>query len=570
MKRTLLLFFICVNLFASLDVYGQMWEWAKGARTRESEAYFGATDLYGNVYAAGNLWTGINIDTAYIASLGYSRAFLIQFDSSGHMKWHREASGGITLPCGITTDGNANAYFLGTYDSVVQFGTHTLTSAPSHFFHYFLVKFDMMGNVKWLKGLGNEIGAGNDQGTNNITTDLNGSIYILGTFTNNPTIGGFSLTNAATDSTTDILLTKLDSSGNVIWAKSYGGKRFDVPSAIVVTKSKNIYIDGTYNSDTLSFGVNQLIDTGAAYPHYYTGMFLAKLDSSGNPIWARGSGGGGLGDYFSGIASNSDEDVFVTGSYTGSAITLDTQILPKPPAGSYGFLGKYDSSGNILWAKLMQGQHVMPWSVTVDRCDNLWIVSNMGSGNIQTSDTIDGHILAPIPGNDNPNFIAGWTKSGTFIDAIALPTGSTDDPNAISADNYGNLYVVADNETLATMILGHDTLTNTSSNENMFIAKYNPNFCNPILDVPVNNTSQTSILLYPNPANNECTIRYDGNIILGTTMIIYDMAGRLVLSCPLANNITTIPLTELNPGVYQCRIIAEGKDMVTKKLVVMR
>ncbi len=48
------------------------------------------------------------------------------------------------------------------------------------------------------------------------------------------------------------------------------------------------------------------------------------------------------------------------------------------------------------------------------------------------------------------------------------------------------------------------------------------------------------------------------------------MADRLIRTYPLTSNISTLPLSELRPGIYQCSIVADGRDIVTKKLVVIR
>jgi type IX secretion system substrate protein len=86
---------------------------------------------------------------------------------------------------------------------------------------------------------------------------------------------------------------------------------------------------------------------------------------------------------------------------------------------------------------------------------------------------------------------------------------------------------------------------------------------------PVNiNKSETGI--YPNPANSECTISYFGTLYDKASVAIYDITGRLMHTYKLTGPSTTISIADMPPGMYQCRIDADGMGVVTKKLVVMR
>ena len=83
-------------------------------------------------------------------------------------------------------------------------------------------------------------------------------------------------------------------------------------------------------------------------------------------------------------------------------------------------------------------------------------------------------------------------------------------------------------------------------------------------------TTSHSITLYPNPAYSECTISYSSTLYNKASIAIYDITGRLLLTQPLTGTNTTISIASLPPGIYHCRIDADGSGIVTKKLVVMR
>ncbi len=85
-----------------------------------------------------------------------------------------------------------------------------------------------------------------------------------------------------------------------------------------------------------------------------------------------------------------------------------------------------------------------------------------------------------------------------------------------------------------------------------------------------NNYFGELLSLYPNPANTECTITYNGLLSLHAGIAIYDLTGRLMHTYPLTGSSTTISIALLPPGMYVCKIDADGSGAVSKKLVVMR
>src|SRR5947207_3293086 len=92
-------------------------------------------------------------------------------------------------------------------------------------------------NWLWAKGIG---GAGNDNG-NSITIDASGNVYTTGFFEDtvdfDPGAGIFNLTSDS--GSDDIFISKLDSSGNFIWATAMGGTGADVGNSITVEASGN-------------------------------------------------------------------------------------------------------------------------------------------------------------------------------------------------------------------------------------------------------------------------------------------------------------------------------------------
>ena len=541
---------LALFVLTAQHTYGQGWQWARGASMPSgTEGNYCATDAFGNVYGSGNHWGAINFDSVSVTGAG---AYVVKYDSSGNLKWaistNTVASTSGTL--GLITDLFGNVYLLGIHDTTLTFGSHTITSPGPHNNYYFLAKIDSSGNVKWLKNIGNLASLYAPNGSNCIATDNLGNIYVTCIYSANATISGYTLVSSGQN---DVFVGKFDSSGTIIWAKGYGAgiAGSALPSGIAVTPTHKIYLSGSFNKDSLLFGTHLLVDISTT--HMYTTGFLAKLDSNGNAIWARGTGGSDGGDDFMGLATNTAEDVFFTDSYFGSVLHLGSVSLPNPPSGTYGFLAKYDSSGGVSWVKLMKGNFILPFMSAIDPCGNIWIISAMGEGHLTTNDTIDGHILVPPSINGEPNFIACWSNTGTFLIASAISSGSTDDPNSISLDKCGNVYIIADKEYCDTLIIAHDTFI-TVGGESMFMAKYNPNFgcgCNGDITSLKDPRRNEGVIIYPNPTSTALTITSPDKI---TSIAITNLLGQTLYTHAYDAPQVQVDVADLPPGMYFVRI----------------
>ncbi len=456
-------------------VNAQVWKWGKGASGGLSEGYYCSTDASGSVYVA-----GFHADTVHFASysLAGHGAYVVKYDSTGNIKWAISSNDpwNTTAPIGLTTDVFGNEYLIGVHNHTMTFGGYSIGEPGSPTGYLFLAKIDSSGNVKWLENIGdlhtyNEPYIGDPFGSNCITTDERGNVYMTYPYAGTASIDGYTLDSANYG---DVFVGKFDSFGNAIWVKGFkaGPMGSTQPGGIAVTPSHKIYISGFFDSDSLFFGTDILVDTGT---HANGTGYLAKLDSNGNPIWARGTGGSSGGDEFTGVATNADEDVYLTGGYFSCVLHLSpADSLPMPWYTDYGFLAKFDSAGSVTWVKLMQGKYVFPWMPAIDSCGNVWVSATLGTG--VCTDTIDGHILSSDTVTGDPMFIAGWSSSGSYLAGATLPSGG-DDLNSIAIDKSGNIFVEGDYETY-TMIVGSDTLYGPGpfgTLEFNFVAKYKPN-----------------------------------------------------------------------------------------------
>lgn len=92
-----------------------------------------------------------------------------------------------------------------------------------------------------------------------------------------------------------------------IWAARAGGTGEDYSHAIATDDQGNQYITGSFE-ETADFGSTTLTSSGNK------DIFVAKLDSDGNWLWAKKAGGTAY-DYGQGIVLDGSGNIFVTGYF---------------------------------------------------------------------------------------------------------------------------------------------------------------------------------------------------------------------------------------------------------------
>jgi hypothetical protein len=534
------------------------WSWGRGATgPGQSEGAFCAVDAWGGVYASGVGSNACHFGTDSVTGKG---VYVAKYDTSGNYRWViGSTSSYAPVALGITTDPFGNEYIFGSYRSYMTFGGIMLTPPTFTDAYFFLAKIDSAGGVRWIRTMGTVMAGYQQDGTDIVADDL-GNLYVTCAFAHNGVLGSYTVTNDTTDSSPDILVAKLDSSGAVTWVKTFGGTKNDMPAGIAVSAWHDVYITGSFNSPALSFGSLTISDTGA-HPQ---NIYIVKLDKNGNPLWASSAAGSGTP---TGIAVSPTQEVFVSGSYHLSTMQLDTIILPFAPSvgTGYGFVAKYDPGGHVAWAKSLQGAQAIPYTPVVDRCGNVWVTVNFGS-NVCT-DVIDGHTLTSPSGSHDPMLLVGWSDTGAFLQSSILMSGG-DDRSGIAIDGNKNIFVVGDYESTS-FVVGPDVMTNGM--EYNFVAKYKPNITCPDA-IPLSQRSMAAeedVKLYPNPAYSSFTVKLAAAAPTGGNITVYDLAGRQVQTQPLTGAETTICAATLAPGMYVCRI-SNGTGMVCKKLIVVR
>jgi len=333
----------------------------------------------------------------------------------------------------ITVDAAGNVYTTGTFDRTVDFDpdpNNTVHLTGSRFENVFVQKLDANGDLVWVRGVsGWSLSAGYG-----VAVDHFENVYITGFFRGtvdfDPGPGTHKITsNGLHHPGYDVntFVWKLDANGDFVWVRSLGGAG-NRGWKIAVDSAGNVYYTG-YFFATVDF------DPGPGSYHLTSAwnqdIYVSKLNSDGDFIWARRMGGLG-NDQGTDIAVDNSGNVFTSG-FVFDVLDIDTGT------GDFKmFLQKLDGNGNLLWSHILGGPG---YDYTVD-------IAVDGAGNVYTTGTFQMTVdFDPGPGTfnltsagDRDNFLLKLSAGGDFLWVKTTGGPGYASTGRIAVDEAGNVY----------------------------------------------------------------------------------------------------------------------------------
>ncbi|MES2477923.1 MAG: SBBP repeat-containing protein [Bacteroidota bacterium] len=579
--------------------------WAKkfgGALDEEASSV--TLDPMQNIYITGT-FKGVadfnpGIGGGVINSIGDRDIFTVKLDRDGFFQWVRRL-GGSTPDMAMSNTWDKLGYI---------YSTGTIWSLSS-LAEIYITKMDQFGNTYWTRTFGTD---GIDQG-NSIAVDKFGNIYTIGTFEGSgdfdPLGGVFKL---GTNGLKDIFISKFSSTGALVWVKQIGGPNNDIGKGIDVTDSGYVYITGNF-SGKVDFDISTLdADTNYITSKGANDIFLAKLDLSGNFLWAKAVGEADAD--CAGMSCKADlwGNVVVTGVFSDT-VNFDprpTKSYVLNSAGNHDvFVMKFDLSSNFIWAKRFGGTlEDSSIGMNIDMAGNILTTGLFRDsvdfnpakevfklGSVGNSDVFIHKLDYCVPVyttiNDTicDSFILDgvtYNKSGFYKQTI---TGLTGCEEFVTM----NLDVRHLNDTVSVsgvVLTSHATgvkyqwigckLKNeiAGATGKSYIALGNADYAVTIFDGHCRDTSachtissfptsvedfalQNSVQIFPNPSNGEFVIAVKESMI-GAKASIYNLLGQKVRDVELNESNTKQSLT---PGFYVIEITKEQKRTIKKLLV---
>ena len=424
-----------------------------------------------------------------------------------------------------------------TSDSGYIFTGFTLSFGAGGYDAYF-VKTDVNGDLLWAKAYG---GTGDDVGTSILQSSDGG--YTIAGYTSSFGAGG-----------TDVWLLKINSSGDTVWSKTYGGTNNETSACVQQTTDGGYIISG----NTFSFGA------GA------DDAYLIKTDNNGDTLWTKTYGGTEIdnGNYVeqtvdSGfiitgvtvkfgdsiphihlIKTKFNGDTLWTKTYGGINIdeaysvhqTSDSGYIISGTTRSFGggnphvYMIKTDKGGNLLWSKTFGGWFIDESRSVQQTTDGGYIIAgttqSFGAGDqsiylIKTDkngDTLWTEIIGGT-GNDAAYMVEQTNDEGYVIGGLTISFGATDyNFYLVKTDANGNSGCYTEPTATQlfpffTQVLSSTTIVgspNTSvSSPSILVTQADTGYtiCSSVGLAPVLQTPNSEIIISPNPTSSTFTVK---------------------------------------------------------------
>jgi hypothetical protein len=529
------------------------------------------------------------------------------FSQTANWLWDYDFGGNkVEGVAAMSKDASNNLYLAGTISSA-SFNFGDIPVSDSFFRTFFIAKTNAAGTVEWVKMGGGLQGSDTlfvSVTANAIATDPAGNSFVVGTFNMDTVlIGGFTLIKPDTASTqTSIFVARYDSAGNVIWAETVGNSSDASSYAIALDVNDNIYITGAFGSDSITFG-STVLTTAPGYGN----MFVARLSSSGQPVWASSASGKQLSINSNAIATSPDGGVYVAGYLYSDSISLGAVLLHNPLHAALIFIAKYDTAGNLLWAQAVGNDSSYQYgrAIATDAAANVYLFGTFLGHHITFGNTTLTQYNA---GDGGDIFLAKYDANGNALWATSAGGRLDDEAFSVSAGNAGDIYVTGFFQS-DTFYIGHDTFSHlgaegyrvfaakydTAGNEqwakfawsyeniysttvipddygNAYVTGYyagsymfldsnelinnNPSGLGGNIFLAKAGTGATAIIpveqsfglaVFPNPSGGQINI---SGLPVNTAIYLYDVTGRLLLQEESHDAITRVDLAAIAPGIY--------------------
>jgi gliding motility-associated-like protein len=389
------------------------------------------------------------------------------------------SSGEVMTTC-VATDKNNNVVVGGMYrTNNLNVGNVTLTNPNNGF----LAKYNSEGDLLWTVSIRESANAWFSSFVN-VEISSTGDIFAIGTFYSDSLhiSSNITLLNLSTDAwaKTNLFIVKYDSLGNALWAKNFYNPQFQLfynlsqwnnlfsflKPSLIIDNNNNPIICIESNRDIVFSDTSLVLSSAGA------GFALIKYSTNGNYLFAQ--------DYRSleGISTlpnlciskngNMNISLLIQGEYSLFQDTLNKGATSSELANAILIL---DSSGQYIKGRLISKLSSSETtggtpSNTITTIDNQIVCVNT----FRSNTTIDS--IALINNNNvRLKYIAYFNENLDLIRVRQMDSNSTSNSRGLGITSSSNNVYFSGFMDRGSLSIGGITLTNSTSNRNLFIVK---------------------------------------------------------------------------------------------------
>ena len=282
--------------------------------------------------------------------------WILKIDSKGDLEWEKSYGGEAEDAARSVLQTVEGDYIIAGYSQSKGYDiTNPAEYTDSLTYDYWILKLDTKGGLIWEKSYG---GSKNDVAYS-IELTLDGNYIVAGSSESN----NGNITNPKGNN--DYWIIKLDTNGDLIWEKSFGGSGTDWARSILRTNDGGYAVAGRSDSKDLDNGEKiGEID-----------YWVLKLNINGEIEWQK-SYGGSATQKANSIIQTSDNGFIIA----GSSISVDGDIT-NPKGGRDSWIVKTMSNGEIEWQMSLGGTKTDEANSIIETKDGNFIISGSSESN---------------------------------------------------------------------------------------------------------------------------------------------------------------------------------------------
>ncbi len=519
----------------------------------------GATteDTQGNIYVAGGFSDSMDADPGvqeqWLKTFSGYSGYILKLNPQGQLEW----AYGVAVYCAdLQLNSNGDLLIAGIYRDSTDFdpgpGTFNLYHNTAHYAH-FLLNLSSSGGFNWVK----HTGAGSimiHENSMKLKVDQDQNIILAGELNGSYDFDpGPGVHNLSSSGATDFFIQKLNSSGNLIWAYSFGDAANDEIYGLSVDDHGNITCGGKFGG-IVDFdpgpGWALKTATGNSWDAY-----VFKLTPNGDLDWVTTFGNEKWAEIRS-VASDSLGNIYFSGQFRDT-INLDpssNQFILNGFKKANLLIAKLSAQGDYMWARQFGNEEKDEYLSEV-------IVDHEGNP------VMMGHIYVGLDLDPGPDtfylsgtsdiFLLRLTPTGNFKGGAALEGVGTIRFKDLRAGTNNTLILSGSFWNQIDLDPGPGDLSHTcKGTEDPFTVFLTQAYINDL----IGKERENSLVVYPNPSSGMIQVTSDMEI---SQLELFDLNGIKLLE----SRDEQLDLAGLSNGLYLVRITDNSGRKYSKKIL---
>lgn len=259
---------------------------------------------------------------------GFHDNWIVKLDATGNIQWERSYGfSGHDHSYDVLQTSDGGYFFIGFLDITAARADGYEEKGYSLTRHgvgeFWGTKIDAQGNIEWRRYFG---GTNNDRAHAVVQADDGG--FVMAGFSESD---DFDISN--TKGSYDFWVLKINTQGDLVWERSFGGTGIEISQDIIKTEDGNYVVTGhTFSADTDVSKNNGESD-----------VWMIKIDDSGNLLWETTLGGSQF-DAAENVSLAKDGGFIIS----GNSKSADVDVTENEGENDIWVI-KTDADGTLIW-----------------------------------------------------------------------------------------------------------------------------------------------------------------------------------------------------------------------------